>query len=276
MSATARPVVVGIVAQKSGALRFAIDEARLTRSPLWVVHSVSMAVRASDVYADFDVIQEVNAAGQRVLDDAEALIQEVAPQLEVRYILASEAPLKALELASPTARLLVLGADDVPWFDRLLRTKVAGHLALHARCPVVVVPERIHLLPYEGDLILTLDGDTPADGPIHFAFEEASARDAVLHVLHATRSGSTELAAARANVAEVLAGWREKYPDVMIFEAVVPGAPETVVLRATESAGLVIVGRPHGHVVPFVGFSAVVTEVLRRAHCPVAVVPVSP
>lgn len=273
MNSLPKPVVVGIVDEQTSALRFAIDEARSTASPLWVVHSVSTVVPAGDVYASFDVIERMNEAGQRVLDGAEAVVGKLAPHLETRYILASEAPLRALELASSTARVLVLGADDIPWFDRLLRTRIAGYLALHAPCPVVAVPEGRYASDREGDLVLALDGETSADGPIRFAFDEANFRDAVLHVLHAAPPGSDSVDAARANIAEVLAGWREKFPDVMILEGCVADKPEAAVLRATESAALVIVGRPHDRALTFGVARSLASIVLRHAHGPVAVVP---
>lgn len=277
MNTTTKPVVIGIVDKQPSALRFAIREARAILSPLRVIHSVGTPPQAAQFYAGYGVLEGLQAAGQAILDDAKRFIDEEAPGLRAEYILTTVAPVAALEREASTARILILGADDVPWYDRLLRTKVAGYLARHAACPVVVVPELSYPGTFEGDVILTLDGDTSADGPIAFAFEEACARDSVLHILHATppEALSSDEDETRANIAEVLAGWREKFPEIIVVETFTAGEPEATLTRATEIAGLVIIGRPHGESARFAMARPVAIEVLKEAHCPVAVVPAS-
>lgn len=275
MNTANRPVVIGILDQQPSALSFAIAQAQSTRSPLHVIHSAGFPSQLSEFYAGSSLLEDLRADGQQVLDAARRFVEEQAPEVDTQYILTDVPPLQALEDVAAEARVIVLGTDDVPWLDRLLRTTVTGHLARHAPCPVVVVPELSYSGRFEGDIILTLHGDTVADGPIRFAFEQADTHDRVLHVLHATppgtlRSDSEEI---RADIAEVLAGWRERYPDVMVLPAYASGDAKTIVLRATESAGLVVVGRPHGHARPFAVSRPLATEVLRRCHGPVAVVP---
>lgn len=278
MNTANRPVVIGIVDKQPSALTFAIAEARSRLSPLHVIHSAGLSSQISEFSAESILEDDVRAAGQEVLDDARRFVEDQAPGLDVEYTLTSVPPLSALEEAATSARVMVLGADDIPWFDRLLRTTVSGHLARHAPCPVVVVPELAYPARFEGDIVLTLDGDTLADGPIRFAFEEANAHDRVLHVLHATPPGTltSDSEEIRANIAEVLAGWREPYPDVTVLDAYTFGDPKAVVLRASERAALVVVGRPHGgHTTPFAVSRPLATEVLRGSHSPVAVVPAS-
>ncbi|RYY39485.1 MAG: universal stress protein, partial [Actinomycetales bacterium] len=65
----------------------------------------------------------------------------VAPTLQVEYVLEPGEPLGVLEREALGASMVVVGSDHVPWFERLLRSRVAGTLALHSPCPVVVVPE---------------------------------------------------------------------------------------------------------------------------------------
>lgn len=275
MKTTPAPVVVGIAEHQPTALRFAIRQARETRSPLWVVHSAGPPSQAAEFYVGLDVLQEIRATGQALLGQATELIELEAPDLEVETFLTDAAPIEALTRSCSDARMLVLGSDDVPWFERLLRTKIAGHLAQHLPCPVVVVPELEPPSVYDGDIVLALDGDTSADGPVRFAFEQAGARDAVLHVLHATPPGTLEsdAEAIRANVSEILAGWCEKFPDVMVLRAFTIAEPLESVARATQSAGLVIVGRPHGRVLSLGVSRPLSLAVLRAACCPVAVVP---
>lgn len=273
MNTVGKPVVVGIVDKQPSALAVAIRQASATESPLWVVHSVGVPAQAAEFYAGYEVIEDLRRTGQVVLDEAKDYIVREAPGLTVDYILSTDEPVRAIEHASTEARLIVVGSDDVPWYERLLRTKVAGHLALQASCPVIVVPEHSGSDTYAGDIVVTIAGDAPADGPMLFALEQASAHHASLHVLHAIEPGTApdEADRARSKITQMLAGWRVKFPDVRIFEVFGRENPEEAVLRVTESAALVIVGRPHHSTVlslsrPFA------SEILKRTHCPVAVV----
>lgn len=276
MSKASKPVVVAIADNQPRALRFAMDEASLFGSPLRVVYAYGVSLRASQ-FNDVpqDVADELRLLGQSVLDDARLFVGKHDPDLSVEYVLSSDAPLDALALEAANARTLVLGSDDVPWFDRLLHSKIAGHMARHAPCPVFVVPELDAPVGADGEIVLTLDGDTSAEGPVRLAFEEANARDCVLHVLHCTPPGTLGSGAetSRSHIAKVLAHWRAEYPDVAVAEGDAVGDAEAAIVRATYRSALVIVGRPHLHSVPFALSRPVAVKVLSEAHCPVAVVP---
>ncbi|WP_332643940.1 universal stress protein [Aeromicrobium sp.] len=273
MNTASRPVVVGIIDKQPSALAVAIRQASAAECPLWVVHSVGVPAQAAGFYAGYEVIEDLRKTGQVVLDEARDYIVREAPGLAIEYILSTDEPVRAIEHASTDARLVVLGSDDVPWYERLLRTKVAGHLALHASCPVIVVPEHAGSDTYTGDIVVTLGADAPANGPMHFALEQASAHHASLHVLHAIEPGTApdEAHRQRSKITEIVAGWRAKFPHVTIFEVFLHEDPEDAVLRATESASLVIVGRPH-HPTPLSLTRPLASDILKRTHCPVAVV----
>lgn len=277
MSNTAKPVVVGIGDKQPSALRYAIGEARSFGSRLRVVHSSGIPAQAAEFYLGVNatMLHEFRTEGQAVLDDARHVIEGMDPTLDVDYILSERPPLEALEREAATARVLVVGVDDIPWFDRLLRTQISGYLAKHAPCPVVVVPEQQFPTGPDGEVVVTLDGDTSASGPLRLAFEEASARDCVLHVLHATPPGTlrADADAVQANVSEVLAGWRETYPDVMVFEGYALDDTSAALICATQSAELVVMGRPHHHNIPLALSRPMAMTVLRHAQCPVAIVP---
>lgn len=276
MSNQSHPVVVAIADKQPSALGFAVREAQSFGASLRVVCAYGVPARASQFNpVPEGTVRELRAVGEAVLDDAKRFVNELDPKLSVEFVLSSLVPLDALSLEAASARVMVLGADDVPWYDRLLRTKIAGYFAKYASCPVIVVPELEFPVDPDGDVVLTLDGATAASGPVRMAFEEANARDCVLHILHCTPPGTlaSDAEAARANVAEVVAGWREKYPDVAVLEAGAIGDTVDTIRRATQSAELVIVGRPHSHAISFPLSQPVAIEVLRKANCPVAVVP---
>ncbi|WP_332642233.1 universal stress protein [Aeromicrobium sp.] len=268
-------VVVGIVDKQQSVLRFAARQARLVGAHLQIVNAAGPAVETAAVYPELGILKSLRDVGQHVLDDARKFLNDELDISDAEFTLADGIPTEVLKRVADGARMLVLGADDVPWYDRLIRTKVSGHVAMHARCPVVIVPEVAYPKSMEGDVVVTIDGDTSADGPLRFAFEQADARNGVLHVLHAVPPGTlpSDVADLRANMSEVLAGWRDAFPDVAVMDVFAVGDPKDVVARATSGAELVVVGRPHGRTMPFAISRPLASDVLRKANCPVAVVP---
>ncbi len=275
---TVRTVVVGIADKQPSVLAFAAREARFAQASLHVVHAAGHSTQDGDFLAGVAVTESMLKAGQVILDDAKKFLEEeIGVDQPVEIELSSADPVESLAGAASDAAMLVLGADDVPWYDRMLRTRISGHLALSAPCPVVIVPEVQYAPAVEGEVVVTLDGDTSAEGPLRFAFEQASARDSVLHVLHAVPPATMagDVADLRANLAEVLADWRAQYPEVEVLEVVIVGDPKEVVVRATNAAELVVVGRPHGRSMPLALSRPLAWHVVSRGNCPVAVVPSS-
>lgn len=274
MRPMSQPIVVGVVAKQSSVLTFAMQEATETHTPLVIVHSTGLPMQAGDLYGGVELLEDLRKRGQNLLNEVKEFVQHEAPDVEARYVLTAVPPMQALEDASQNARMLVVGSDHVPWFDRLLLSEVAGRLALHTTCPVVVVPELNSQQTHDGDIILTLDGETSAEGPIRFAFEHADVRQTGVQVMHVTAPGTLaeEAEIIKANVSEVIAGWRETYPDTQVQMSFSVGAPEPAIVRATTGARLVVVGRPHSRRV-LAATGSLATQVLRGAHCPVAVVP---
>ncbi|WP_332661735.1 universal stress protein [Aeromicrobium sp.] len=275
MNTTNRPVVVGIGDKQPTALRFALQEAQRRGAELRVVHSAGVPAQAAAFYVGAEMLEGLLEGGQKVLDDAQHFVEGEGSSVHVTYVLTPAAPIEALEAAAHEANPLIIGADDISWPDRLLGGAIASHIALHAPCPVIVVPERTYPTPLAGGVLIALDGDTSARGPIQFAFEAASERDNVLHVLHAIPPATTteDAEGMRANVGEILAGWADTYPDVHVYVTYSVDDPEEACIRATGQSELVVIGRPHRHALPFALARPLAAEVLKHAHCPVAVVP---
>ncbi len=78
-----------------------------------------------------------------------------------------------------------------------------------------------------------------------YAFEQASDRGHEQHILHATPPATlaADAEAIRANIAEVVAGWAETYPDVRVIRAFIVDGAEEAIAAASEHAELVVVGR---------------------------------
>ena len=77
----------------------------------------------------------------------------------------------------------------------------------------------------------------------------------------------------RANVAEIVAGWQELFPGVRVQRSSTSGDPVETCIAATGGASLVVIGRPRGHTTPFALARPLAVQVLRKALCPVAIVP---
>lgn len=193
-------------------------------------------------------------------------------------------PADALIAASRDAALVVMG--------RHARQPIGGHesvsaqVAAHAMCPTLVVPEAA--TSTEGRVLLGL-GMTPDDeASTGVAFEEASLRQEGLMALHvwsgipAAPVGavspfaydlSQAQAAADRMIAESLAGWAEKYPDVVVERMPLYDVnPARTLADATSMAGLAVVGaRRHGHRSSQL-LGTVTRHLLEHSRCPVLVV----
>lgn len=172
--------------------------------------------------------------------------------------------------ASAGARMLVV-PQSLPGVDVLVDT---------AYEPVTVVPtDPPH--PH-GAVVLALAHRT-TDETIGAAFDAAEGRGAPVHVLHLRDPDrwavvTTEDAVARADeerrdCADRLSAWRITHPSVPVEVRVRDGDPTVELIRSTCDARLLVVGRSaRGRVLGAVTPSPVARTV-RRARCPVLVVP---
>jgi nucleotide-binding universal stress UspA family protein len=149
---------------------------------------------------------------------------------------------------------------------------------------VRTVPE---ILPHRPGVVVGVDGSPGSGDAIGQAFLQAAERALPLTVVHAWQvdlAPAGELAldrenarravgeAARAVTAESIAGWGEKYPDVVVRPHVLDAHPVDALIEHSRGAELVVVGsRGRGG---FRGLllGSVSQGVLHHAHCPVMVV----
>jgi nucleotide-binding universal stress UspA family protein len=193
-------------------------------------------------------------------------------------------PADALIEASRTASLVVVGRGGRP--DESRPGTVCARVAAHAMSPTLVVPTMPTSL--EGPVLLGLGMSPDDEATTEFAFEEASLRRAPLLAAHvwsgipanALRTVSPYAydlyeaqAAADRMLAESLAGWSEKYPDVVVNRMPLYDAnPARTLLDASALAGLVVVGaRRHGRRSSQL-LGTVARTLITAASCPVAVV----
>lgn len=104
-------------------------------------------------------------------------------------------------------------------------------------------------------MLVGIDGSPASDAATKVGFEEASRREVDLVALHAWNdfSGcdvtgpnwSAREEQAKAILAERLAGWRERYPDVRLRASVVCDSPAMQLVAESNNVQLVVVGS-HG------------------------------
>lgn len=253
-----RRIVVGIAEEQPATLHFAVAEARRTGLDLEVVHCAGDA-----------------PAAMQVLEDARAAVLREPDPPPSHFRMSDATPIDELLQVSTEAAEIVIGSDNPSWFSRLLSPAVAQTLAFSARCPVVVVPEKVPGPPWARGVVVGIEAVRPEEHVLRFAFEQADRRGCELQVLHALPVDAWvgELEAHEAAIAEALAGWREKFPDVLVTRRFVQGDPTRVCTRATMRAELVVIGQPHGDRVPFGLGRPMSDALLQRANGPVAIVP---
>lgn len=276
-SGRARPIVVGVDDRQLAAVQFALDEARIRGCGVRIVHANDFPVAATaSAYFGAAVLHTGAEGVQDALGATREFVEAHDVVVPVEYVVDFGAATKVLESESSGACALVLGPAAAPWYERILAGEVGSRLALHASCPVIVVPDSWYPpRDRQGGIVVTLDGDTNAHGPLTYAFEAADSRREELHVLHTVPPATTVRDAEEhaANIAEILVGWAENFPAVHVLRSMTVGNPRDACMRATQSANLVVVGRPHGQLLPFALSRPVAMAVLREANCPVAVVP---
>jgi nucleotide-binding universal stress UspA family protein len=80
-------------------------------------------------------------------------------------------------------------------------------------------------------------------------------------------------ARAEAWLSEALAGWREKYPDVVVHSGVIRDHPVSGLLTTAAAQDLLVVGSRGRHALAGTLLGSVSQGVLHHAACPVALVP---
>lgn len=284
------PIVVGVDGSESAqdALDWAAAEAAALHRRLVIVHGViwplmSVPLDPSSIGA---ADRRLQAAADRILSDAEARAQSVAPDVKVTTELVVAAAEPALLRKARHAALLVVGSRGLGGFAGLLVGSVGVAVAAHAPCPVVVVHPRPGdgPVPDAGRIVVGVDGSQRSAAAVSFAFQRAARRKVGLTAVRAWTPPplsaypslmdplDTIEAAERTQLLETLQAARRAFPVVDVEAKLVRDHPGRALIEESSGADLVVVGsRGHGG---FAGLllGSVSQSVLEHASCPVAVV----
>lgn len=285
-------IIVGVdgSADAERALRWAAEEASRERRPLVVVTAagidqvgaVTWAGAGSYVVPVADLIAQVRT----VAEDAVASVQKLRPGLRITAHAAHGDPREALVELSHHAHLVVVGSRGRGAVRSRLLGSVSATVARHAHSPVVVCRPDSPGIVRKGVLV-GVGGSAEEQPVLEFAFRHASMRSLPLTIRHsfhdvfAEMNGAHVVAASgelleeeRLLLAEAVAGYREKYPEVPVDLELARGLAHETLAADSEHWNLIVVGRHPTDSVSRMLSATVATAVIEHARTTVAVVPV--
>ncbi|MFJ7201178.1 MULTISPECIES: universal stress protein [unclassified Streptomyces] len=294
MTSTDHPVIAAVDGSSHSreALEWAAHEAVRRGLGLTIVHA-----RTPDRRVEPDTQRR---EAEQLLDRSVRRVSEIAPELRASKLTPLDFPSAALTSLSRNASLVVLGSRGLGGFRSLLLGSNSLAVASMADCPVVVVrsvpsdedteagkaEETAGAAEAHTDIVAGVAADESSEGVLGFAFETAASRPgARLRIVHGWTMFSSMLSggpvfdrdavadSAERTLAELTAGWREKYPQVDVVREPVGGSASRTLVTASATAALTVVGRRRGGESLGLGLSPVAQTTLTHALGAVAVVP---
>jgi nucleotide-binding universal stress UspA family protein len=293
MTSSSEFIVVGVDGSVAAAeaVAWAAEEAARRHCELRLVHAYVLPADAGYGYPEWnpypdDLRPVLQDRGEKLLDGLAAELRSNHPELTISTRLIYGRTIVALRAESERALLTVVGSGDAGRAYGVLLGSVALAVASTNPAPVAVI-HRGRTPRATGPVIVGVDGSSTSDAAVAFAFQAASVRGADLVAIHVWDDvivpGSHKLQNVlvdparieqeeRALLAERIAGWADKYPDVSVAQTLVEGRAVTALLDRTEQAQLLVVGS-HGRG----GFTGMLLgstshSLIIHSNCPVVVV----
>jgi nucleotide-binding universal stress UspA family protein len=289
MSPSQKPLVVGVDGSHDGqrAIHYAVDLAHRLRAPIRLVHAPKQYVPMAPV---LPLLPDWSAheVGSHVMSAATRDISDLGGNdLDVETELSAESRVEAILHSAEDAQAIVLGTRGSS-LGRVLTGATTTAVAAQAAVPVHCVGELWRPDRITSRVAVGVDGSYASQAVLAEAFREADGRQAELVVVHAwrpsdfydqaigTHSVETDWeGAARRNLAEIVAGHSDRFPDVKVELHLEYDWPALALKRLSEHVDLVVLGRRgHGGSLGL-SLGSIARAMLRVSHCPVIVVPVS-
>jgi len=276
-------IVVGVDGSKPGfhAVAWAADDASRMHVPLRCVCVVETWSYQVPQVGGPEWEESLIANARKTLAEAEEVVRERQPAVEVSTKLMTGTPAAALREQAGDATELVVGSRGLGGFAGAVLGSVSMNVAGQVRGPVVVV--KTETTTVHGEIVVGLDGSPACEPALAYAFRQAGLRGSTLRAVYAwslpfalAANFSTDFEAVREahqQVAESqLAAWRERCPQVKVIADVRCAHPVETLATAGDQADLLVVGSHGRSAIGSIVLGSVSRGVLHHARCNVAVV----
>ena len=265
-------------------LEWAAREAHVRNRPLHIVHAYYLGQKTLpwDSMVDQTITSQMRNSAQRRLRRAVIHVKDMYPDLDVTPVAANGQPWIVLGQAAVTAELTVVGSRRHGVLGSAVLGSVSTVVAARGPGPVVVAANPPGDPTEDPAVVVGVDGSASMDDVLAFAFDYASAHQRRLRavfcwhpdLLAGMQWRGEPPAPERADrwLAEAVAGWQEKYPEVRLSRGVVRAFPAAGLVGESLSQELLVVGANSHHARIAALLGSVSQGVLHHATCPVAVV----
>ena len=253
-------IVVGVdgSAASNAAVFWAARNAAMRNVPLTLVHMFKAFVPTfPQIPMPNGVAEWQEDDGRRVLEQAVKIAEGALPtdrEIAISSEVKCSPPAPTLVDLSEDAEMVVVGCNGRGAVARVLLGSVSSSVVRSAKCPVGVIrAEDSSTQHSDHDPVLVgIDCSPASELAVAVAFDEASRRGVALTALHVWSDVAVYQLPwldwkpeADRSLAEYLAGWQERYPDVKVQRLIALDHPGRMLIEESESAQLVVVGS-HG------------------------------
>ncbi len=291
---TPGPIVIGYDASETAsvALDWAGQLATSLSVPVTVLYAASTVVYAQDASFGIHSPAEEHELAEEIAQEGAQRLRELHPDVDVTTVASRLSPTVALDEASTTASLIVVGSHGRGRLAAVMLGSTAYALSGHARCPVIVVRDDTSPLPGPNHpVVVGSDGSAGADRAVDEAADLATQWGAPLIVTTSwappapdpwdrpppgypsTAACMDDLAsqAATKNRAGV-ARARARHTDLAVEEHIAEARPEDAVMTASSHTAIVVLGSRGHSTLAGVLLGSTARSVLHQTQKPVMIV----